>query len=203
MPPPLPPLRNANNKAGKLVILKGVPGSGKSTAAAAIKETVEARDGVCIIGNMDQYLVKKGMTFQNAQECVKKDLLKVLETKNDDVVVVIDTCGATGVDSRRIFFLDFVGWKRIEIWPNLDRQWLSGYFAWSLYKILTRTEGYLSPQTTGDFECAKIHYDKAALLFPSINLKRYWKFSGSLTTLEPLAEEYQASIGSFVVPDKV
>lgn len=199
-------IRNANGQTGTLVIMKGVVGSGKSHASAIIKATVEARGGTCFVEGTDQYC-KTGMNSQNAIVQVNRQLLKVQEEKNDDLVVIIDTCGERGNRGNPVVFdVDFTGWKYVEVFPNLDRNNMSGYFAWSLRNVLRRgavnadTDYYLSPTGAGVAVCIDVHKKKAKALFNQREFQA-WQFAGaSLANLDGLANAYAAGLKPFEMP---
>jgi hypothetical protein len=70
------------------------------------------------------------MHIRDAVNAVQRDLEAAQESKNDDIVVVIDTCGEqSNRGNPRFFNVDFTGWTYIEVWANLNRADLPGYFA--------------------------------------------------------------------------
>lgn len=190
------------SKMGKLIILKGTVGAGKSTMAQAIKNKVEGRGGVCLIASVDK-LTKSGMQTVQAVACVQ-DALKegIAKASVPDLVVVVDTCGEKS-NGAKIFSIDFSGWTRVEIWPNLDRKDLVGYFAWSLRNVLSRGVPMdadtfaLSPATTSVELCINVHKTKANSLFGK-EFKKHWTFAGAtLESLQAKAEQYQANLPVF------
>ena len=201
-------LCNANGCTGTLVILKGVVGCGKSTTAQKIYENVLARGGVCYVEGTDKYC-KTGVMTRDAVTMVNQQLFKIEEEKNNDMVVVIDTCGEqTGHSVRSIFGLDFSGWKRVDVWPNYYNYDLAGYFAWSLRNVLMRRKPrdndnhYLNPETAGVHTCIDVHRKKARALFP--NNYAVWQFSGAtIENLEAQANEYAKLVTEFVMPNDV
>ncbi len=203
-------IRNANGNVGKLVIMKGTVGSGKSSAAAAIKAAVEARGGVCIVEGTDKYC-KDGMHVRDAVVRVQQALAAVSEVKNDDVVVVIDTCGErTNRGSlNNIFNTDFTGWTYIEVFPNLDRTNMPGYFAWSLRNVLMRgapkkeLSHNLNPVTATVAICIDVHKNKSKALFNQQQF-RAWQFAGAtVANLAALADAYALSLPAFAVPREI
>jgi len=195
-------IRNASGKAGTLVILKGVVGSGKSTYAQKIRDAVFARGGVCYVEGTDKYC-KDGHHNKAAVSLAANSLMKIREEKNDDVVVVVDTCGEhTGSNNYNVFGVDFSGWTKEEIYPNLDKRNMRGYFAWSLRNVLMRKKPsandnhYLNPETAGVQVCIDVHKKKSYALFA--RSKNEWQFSGAtVENLEGLAEEYAKTIPEF------
>ncbi len=198
-------IRNANNVAGKLVVMKGVVGAGKSTTAATIKNAIEARGGVCLVEGTDKYC-KSGMHIRDAVSQVTRELMKISTIANDDLVVVIDTCGEqSNARSPKAFNVDFEGWQYIEVYPNLDRKNMRGYFAWSLRNVLQRgavgpaSNYYLSPTSAGWVGCIYVHRKKAKALFKQSEFA-FWQFDGAtVATLNPLADAYAATLTPFVI----
>lgn len=200
-------LKNKNGKKGRLIIMKGVVGSGKSTWAQEIKTIVEARGGVCLIAGTDKYC-KNGMSVPEAIEQIKKDLESVREMTNDDIVVIIDTCGDRQGPKCMQFNVDFTGWKTENLWPNCDRSNLRGYFAWSLRNVLMRTAPdeksnyWLSGATVPHEKCISIHYGKARGLFTKRYELNECSFIGAtIDSLRELAEAYEKTSVGFVKPD--
>ncbi len=195
-------IRNANGNVGKLVILKGVVGAGKSTYAQKIKEGVLARGGACYVEGTDKYC-NNGHHPRTTAAMVTNALLKIKEEKNDDIVVVIDTCGEqTGAKNYKVFGINFSGWTKVEIWPNLNRNNMRGYFAWSLRNVLLRKRPtanstyYLNAESAGNQACIDVHRKKTNALFP--RNKNDWQFSGATVyNLEKLAEDYAKLLPDF------
>lgn len=202
-------IRNANGKTGKIVVMKGVVGCGKSTAAQIIKNVVEARGGQCIVVGTDKYCVA-GMSTKNAISQVQNDLKTVSDSKIDDLVVVIDTCGERSNRGHPEFFgVNFRGWQYIEIWPNLDRLNFAGYFAWSLRNVLLRNipkendNFYLCPSRAGVDVCIDVHKKKAKSLFKP-NEFHNWKFANATeANLANSAKRYAATLQPFTIPTTI
>lgn len=204
---PIP--RPANAKKGKVVVMKGVVGSGKSSASAAIKAAVEARGGECVVVGTDKYC-KDGMHIRDAVNAVQRDLEAAQESKNDDIVVVIDTCGEqSNRGNPRFFNVDFAGWTYIEVWANLNRADLPGYFAWSLRNVLRRgapgaADNFsLCPPKAGVGVCIDVHKKKAKALFRANEFAK-WQFAGATeANLAALADQYARTLPAFVVPPEI
>ena len=105
---------------GKLVILKGVVGSGKTTVAEQIKKQVEARGGRCWIEGTDKYC-SKGDDPKTAVGHAGEHLREALASDAKDKVVVIDTCGEhnNGKKQMNYFGVVFKGWEKIDLAPHL------------------------------------------------------------------------------------
>lgn len=199
------PIRNANGKAGKLVIMKGVVGAGKSHASALIKAAVEARGGVCIVEGTDKY-AKTGTPMSDAVRMVNEALNRIPTINNDDLVVVIDTCGeSTQPRQMKVFNVDFNGWTRTDVFPNLNRGNFTGYFAWSLRNVLRRVQPghadshWLNPVGASTQVCIDVHKKKSKALFGGE--MRNWQFAGAtVANLAALADAYEASLPAFVCP---
>lgn len=194
------PIRNANGVVGKLVIMKGVVGSGKSYTSNLIKQAVEARGGVCIVEGTDKY-AKDGIPIGTAVGMVQEALKKVSTINNDDIVVIIDTCGEQ-TQPRKMdpFGVNFIGWNRIDVFPNLDRSNLTGYFAWSLRNVLRRKAPgvndthWLNPVGASTQVCIDVHKKKAKALFGK-DAERAWQFAGAtVANLDALANQYERTI---------
>lgn len=198
-------IRNANGKPGKLVIMKGVVGAGKSHTSALIKQTVEARGGVCLVEGTDKY-AKTGIPMASAVNMVQNALKTIPTINNDDLVVVIDTCGENShARNMTAFNVDFTGWTRTDLFPNLDRGNFTGYFAWSLRNVLRRVQPgpndshWLNPVGASVQVCIDVHKKKAKALFGGE--MRNWQFAGAtVANLDALASAYEAKLKPFVCP---
>lgn len=163
---------NFLEKKGILVIMKGCVGSGKSTITAMIKSKIESIGGRCIAVGIDQF-GKTGMSFAQAKACVQAEIRKVNNFPNDGklLVVIIDTIVGDQNEGSRSFGIDFMGWKKIEYWPNLISSDLMGYLCWSLRNVLLRQiprpsdSFWLSPLVAGTKKCIEVHKKKARALF--------------------------------------
>jgi hypothetical protein len=203
-------IRNANGNTGTLVILKGVVGAGKSTFSQKILEGVLARGGHCIVEGTDKYC-KTGMQTREAVFRVQRSLEEISRIANDDLVVVIDTCGEqTQEKQMKVFNVNFDGWKKVTLWPNLTRDGrgnavnLVGYFAWSLRNVLlrkrptARDSHYLNAESAGTQVCIDVHKKKSKALFNKRVEFEQWKFdNASISSLEALAEDYAKSLPEF------
>jgi hypothetical protein len=112
---------------------------------------------------------------------------------------VIDTCGDRG--NKNPFELDFSGWKRVEIWPNLNRDDIEGYCAWSLRNVLLRKQPHgddnfnLNPETAGTETCISVHKKKYQALFQGKGMMKKWKFDkATVASLKDDADQYAAKI---------
>ena len=137
---PAKPLSSHNRK---LVILRGVLGSGKTTTAKLIQKKVESRGGLCVIEGLDKY--SKNMSVAEAMQTVRTMLESAVHLQGADVVVVIDTCGDR--KNSKPFSVDFRGWKTVEVWPNLNRKLFREYLQWSYRNVLVRG----APGPTDDY----------------------------------------------------
>jgi hypothetical protein len=191
---------NSNITNGTLVILKGVVGAGKSTWAAQARAYVEAQGRFCTVEGTDQYC-KDGMHTREAVKKVERNLHAVLEGKYDRPVVIIDTCGEScGANQYKVFGTDFNGWKKIEVYPNLNRKNVPGYLAWSLRNVLTRKapkindNWYLNAESAGNQVCIDVHSKKSKAL----GFGGQWKFAGAtVANLSDLADEYAKGLTEF------
>lgn len=199
-------VRNANGKTGTLVIMKGTVGSGKTTWSGRISETVTNRGGSCYVEGTDKY-VSQGIPFQTAINTIKTNLLGITNDTNDDIVVMIDTCGERG--GKEIFGVNFEGWKQVDVYPNLDKKNLKGYFSWTLRNVLmrgpTNNDGKfnLTPASAGVHTCIEVHKKKCDALF-----KKQFKghnFAGAtVQSLQDEAEKYEKeSLPNIKFPDNI
>jgi hypothetical protein len=180
---------NANGKKGTLIIMRGTVGCGKSTWSERIAEDVKKRGGSCYVEGTDKYCAR-GQPFNQALDSVKMSLNQIAQDTNDDIVVIIDTCGEkNGVTN--VFSFDFTGWKKIEVFPNLDKKNMRGYFSWTLRNVLRRgkidgaSNFYLTPATAGTKTCIDVHLKKCKALFP----KDAGKLNLSGSTIDSLSAE--------------
>jgi hypothetical protein len=113
--------------------------------------------------------------------------------------VVIDTsCGEnTGAKQFTVFGVNFTGWKKVDIFVNLDKNNMEGYFAWSLRNVLRRglpkadSTHYLNPISAGVQTCITVHKTKSQKLFQKQMAS--WSFSAAtVASLDALADAYQA-----------
>jgi hypothetical protein len=197
------------DKSGIVVVLKGVVGAGKSTYGEKVKELVEQLGGHCTVEGTDKYC-KDGKSITEAIKLVNTALRNALTVDNQLNVVVIDTCGDR--DNGKTFFdVTFDSWKKVLLWPNLDRKNLQGYLAWSLRNVLSRgtpsADGnfYLSPKTAGVTVCADVHKRKTLALFgkktpvPSIS----GSIESAIATLDGDAAAYEAMLAEKFPIDKI
>jgi hypothetical protein len=200
------PIRNANGKIGTLVIMKGTVGAGKTTYSAFIKRAVEARGGVCYVEGTDKYCVK-GDHMRTAVAKVATSLSQISACDNDDIVVVIDTCGEQS-NGAIMFNTDFSGWKVAAVWPNLNRSDIRGYLAWSYRNVLRRVRTdvnspyWLNPVETSVELCKSVHLKKvkALQLVKKNDIINY----NDLTMLDRDANAYEAAyIRPFEMPNGV
>lgn len=156
----------------KLVIMKGVVGSGKTTFSLKLLEECEKLGKVCLVEGVDKYC-RNGDSMQEATNKIKQSLLTINTIDNSkEVIVCIDTCGEhTTNKTKDIFDVDFTGWKKINVWINLDRFQIENYLAWSLRNVLSRMPStgdsnyWLNPSGAGLSKCIDIHIKKARALF--------------------------------------
>ena len=188
------------NKKGTLVIMKGTVGSGKSTYAALIKKNIEANNGHCFVVGTDEYC-KTGMSVSDAIDKIKEKLMEINLIDNSKLlVVVIDTCGEKN-PGNIIFGVDFTGWNKLNVWPNLERSEMEGYLSWSLRNVLLRNKPdandnyYLNPISVDVGKCADIHQTKARTLFgkkiPKMSISFGTSRENAIVLLNDKANAYQ------------
>jgi len=195
---------NVNGVKGKLILMRGTVGCGKTTSALVIQKTVEDRGGVCYVEGVDKY-TSQGMPFNLSAGKVTEALRTISQCRNDDIVVIIDTCGDRPFKGT-MFEVDFSGWEVHNVYPNYDKTDLKGYLAWSLYNVLNRprpTPGCnfsLSPTIVGINKCRTIHQQKAKAVFP--HMKNEWNFhKATLESLRPAANRYLSKLPPVRAPD--
>lgn len=176
-----------------LVIMRGTVGCGKSTLAAYIQTKYLAQGYSVYVEGTDKYC-NTGMSVSKAIRVIQRNL--TLQSNNKSrTIVVIDTCGDN--KNPKPFGVDFSGYKKIEIWPNLDENNKIGYLSWSLTNVLNRKQVlanslyYLSPYSKPQLDegiqlCKDVHRKKA------VSLGLYDHSFTKLTESEraALAEEY-------------
>ena len=108
------------------------------------------------------------MQMRGAIGSVKNELRRALSVPGK-CIVIIDTCGE--FKSNTPFDVDFSSWRSMEVYPNLDRNNLMGYLAWSLTNVLNRGASgnfYLCPNSKPGQEginlCKDVHRKKATSL---------------------------------------
>jgi len=153
------------------IVLKGVVGAGKSTMAEELQKEFEKAGFYCISEGIDKYC-RAGKPKQQAVKMVTGRLNQILKHKSIKKVAIIDTCGERDTDTTNVHFgVNFGGWTKIVIWPNLIRNDLTGYFTWSLRNVLKRTKPTstsnfnLNPIDAGVSKCVEVHKIKATALF--------------------------------------
>ena len=160
-----------STRIGKLVVLKGTIGSGKTTISKKIKKLVENRGGVCIVEGMDKYVVK-GLSFKDGFDKINKSISMMISMQCDDKVIVIDTCGES-FTKYNCFGHNLSNWDIISIYPNIDsrKTHLDTYLSWSLRNVLRRNSSNansdfnINPCDAGTDICITVHLKKARKLF--------------------------------------
>lgn len=191
-------------KNGKCILItcKGVVGSGKSTYSRKIKKKIEEIGGYCIVEGTDKYC-KDGMSIPDAIKKVNEELLKATKMDNELIVIIIDTCGER-TDGNNIFGVDFSNWRRVNLWPNLDRNNMKGYLSWSMRNVLRRKKRtgfddyYLNPEDAGVSTCISVHKKKTTALFgkkvPAIFSKTHNNIDEAIRDLDESANEYEGKL---------
>ncbi len=189
-------VKDVRGTPGKLVVMKGVVGCGKSTLAEQIKQQVEARGGTCFIEGVDKYC-NTGLAINAAIPKIEQALRAALTSNAADKVVVIDTCGEhnNGQNQTKYFGVNFQGWQKIDLMPNFDPNNVPGYLAWSLWNVLLRSRPtmnstfHLNPETATVLTCVNVHQKKARLL----GWEKHWKFTNvtDAKDVEPLARQFK------------
>lgn len=150
-----------------IIYMRGTVGAGKTTLSDFIqKKYTELGYKVFNVGT-DKYCAK-GMQMKSAIGSVKNELRRALGVPGK-CIVIIDTCGE--FKSKTPFDVDFSSWRSVEVYPNLDRNNLMGYLAWSLTNVLNRGASgnfYLCPSSKPGQEginlCKDVHRKKATSL---------------------------------------
>jgi hypothetical protein len=201
---------NVNNtslrlkKNGLLIILKAVVGGGKSTYTAKLKEEYEKQGKHFFVAGTDVYC-KDGDTMLQAIEKIKQNLLTINDIGDDEsVIVCIDTCNEhTTNKTTEIFGVNFAGWNKITIWPNLiNRNDLKGYLSWSLRNVLNReatnseSKYWLNPVNAGVSTCIMVHKKNAIAHFGK---KIPELFYGSPATKEKALELIKAEADKYAL----
>lgn len=183
-----------------LVIMKGVVGAGKTTFSERLKAECEKMGKICFVEGVDKYC-KNGDSMENAISKIKENLMTINNLDNTaNVVVCIDTCGEhTNNKTNEIFGINFAGWKRMNIWVNLDRGHLENYLAWTLRNVLYRTQVtadcnyWLNPEGASVSKCIEVHTKKAKALFGKKVPQFFYSTPNrddAIKLLNPKADEY-------------
>lgn len=196
--PAASPACKVTGKPGKLVVMHGPVGAGKTTWSNRVADVVRARGGVCLVEGMDQH-------DGDAKAVTSALLAGVSACQSDDLVVVIDTCGV-GVHQRDVFHLDFRGWRRFDVWPCWDKtQPLSHFMAWSLRNVLSRPAPTpqdpwrLCPATSSASTCIHVHRTKCQQVFGKRDAAQHWVFeNATVESLAALADAYR--VPDFAMP---
>lgn len=201
---------NKINKKGTLIIMKGTVGAGKSTYSQKLRKEIEKIGGRCFVEGTDKYC-KQGIPIGQAVIKVREELLNINTLPDDNklLVVVIDTCGEKNNGSS-VFDIDFTGWNKINVWPNLNRSDLHGYLVWSLRNVLQRNIPeytdihWLNPIEAGVTQCINVHRKKAQALFGK-KMTNIWSLpinrDEAIKVLNTKADEYQTYLDSNINMD--
>ncbi len=195
-------VRQQGGQTGTLLVLRGTVGAGKSTYAHAAKQYVESKGGKCLIASTD-FHCKQGKQMGMAVSLVEQSLMNFLNDDHKEKIAVIDVCNERYTNGQTMFFnVDFVGWKQIVIFPNLQKDRgqfvnLDGYLAWSLRNVLQRQRPttsdthWLNPVDTSEQLCKDVHKKKSTSLFGG----KAWKLSkATVQNLKDQAEAYAKTL---------
>jgi hypothetical protein len=166
---PDPKSSDPESGARYLVIPRGTVGAGKSTILGILEKKIVESGGMCIVEGTDKYC-KTGTSIKNAIANVSRSFNNFQKTPSNGrvKVVCVDTCNER-VD-QKIFGQQFIGYQRLEFYPNFIPANSSGYYAWSLYNVLARKSPqaqdnhYLNPWDAGVTTCLTVHRKKASAL---------------------------------------
>lgn len=185
-----------------VVVLKGVVGAGKSTAADWIRDHCQEHKVKIIILSTDRLILsdphpRMGRVIHRVKRSLDRFLGDLKQ--NEPAVIVVDTCGDRS--SRFVFGHLLEGWTRREVWPNYNPDFHHGYLAWSLWNVLnrqrppTRSDTYaLYPKKATTPVCRTVHRTKHKNLFPN----REWNFENAThESLEPQAKAYKETLSPF------
>jgi hypothetical protein len=189
-----------------LIVMKGTVGAGKTTYSSKLQEKIEELGATCINVGTDKYC-KDGVPINQAVQMVTNEIRSVNNldpTKCNTVVVIVDTCGEKN-NGNIIFDYNFNGWKKVNVFPNHNKNNLKGYLAWSLRNVLNRpntsndSKFWLNPVSAGVSTCVDVHYRKAVALFGKKNVT---KVNGSvmdsvLNMIKVDADEYQKYLDEY------
>jgi hypothetical protein len=127
---------------------------------------VEEDGGDCCILSTDKHQYN-GLKYEDAKRAVACELDEFSTSTNDYLVVIMDMCDVRNVSN--MFYYDFSSWKRINICPNFNKEYIdalrkselvSYYSAWTFNNIARRpfnyTDSYLNPHTTKEGDYSEI-----------------------------------------------
>jgi hypothetical protein len=168
------PLRDRNNDEKKssdnnryIIYMRGVVGAGKTTLSDFIQNKY-SKLGFKVYNLGTDKFCQKGMHMRAAIEAVRRELKNAVNVR-EKCIVIIDTCGENKTNTP--FEVDFSNWTSVEVFPNLNRNNLMGYLAWSLTNVLSRGSNgnfYLCPSAKPGQEginlCKDVHRKKAQAL---------------------------------------
>jgi hypothetical protein len=148
--------------------LVGITGSGKSTVAQIMHDTVVANGKHALIVSADNYS-KKGVNGRDVAGRVYQDIAKFNALKGDKVIIV-DVCNENGVQPK-CFNYDLSSYTSYNYTPNFDptnsTYKFNDYECWCLNNVLNRpmhnanTNYWLNPVSAGVKTCIKVHNMKA------------------------------------------
>ena len=181
--------------------LIGTTGSGKSTFAKRLAESVEAKGGKCLIVSADKWS-KKGKKGKEVSNCIKNEFKNFYRVDSKLKVVIIDLCNENGPQDR-CFDIDFTGFETHDMFPNMNRQQFNDYECWCLRNVLSRpahTENtlyWLNPVTAGVSTCIKVHKGKTQSLrrycnitSPQVHIEENWTLEQTLGAINESADRY-------------
>lgn len=179
-----------------VVVLRGTVGCGKSSITNLLVEKLQKRGAEVIIAGTDRLCTDQGHTPKTAIGPIKAQLLAFETNPAPFKVVIVDTCGER--TSSDVFGLSFNGWKRITLFPNLDRTQLLGYLCWSLRNVLRRPPatpgcGYYLSTGAGLKVCCDVHQTKARAHFQKAMpvIPRGATIPATIALLNENADNYQ------------
>jgi hypothetical protein len=169
-PPPPPPPAKTTQKKPVIITMKGVVGSGKTSAACLLVDYLGSHR--CLATGTDKFCVDQKLTPAASVRAVSDEIRSFLDRdfKGQTPIIIIDTCGERG-GLRDVFGHNFTGCMNVTCAPNFDEKKLQGYLYWSLNNVMQRPSArpgcgfYLNPTDASCATCVGVFKKKAQALY--------------------------------------
>lgn len=180
---------NLNNQINKYRInLIGITGSGKSTCAEKIKNSIIAKGGIALIVSADKWS-KQNFKGKDLQNKILNELRQFETFKSNLKVVIVDLCNENGI-VKESFGFNFSNYTDINFYPNFDKNKFDEYESWCLSNILSRLihtsqcNYWLNPVSAGLETCIKVHNLKAKGIAKLLRINKTENFNEKLSMEE-------------------
>ena len=191
---------NTRNEKKLCFYLFGITGSGKTTFADKINNYILNKNGLCYIMSYDKH-AKLGQNNKQVIKSIKNEFNTFESSDNPLKVLVIDMCNENG-STNNVFECNISSYKKINVYPNLNRNDYLNYEAWCLNNVLSRplhdrnSKYWLNPVSAGYKKCVEIHNKKSSGIAKLLNIRNISNFIPDddmnifLQTLKPKVDLY-------------